>query len=50
MLIKSLRRVRQFVEKPDRATAEAKADFASGEYVWNSGIFMFHAQRRTSKH
>lgn len=30
--------VDRFVEKPDAATAEAW--FASGEYLWNSGIFM----------
>jgi mannose-1-phosphate guanylyltransferase/mannose-6-phosphate isomerase len=33
----------QFVEKPDRATAEAYV--ASGEYGWNSGMFLFSAQR-----
>lgn len=32
----------QFVEKPDRATAEAYLD--SGEYRWNSGMFMFTAR------
>ena len=31
-----------FVEKPDVETAEAYV--ASGEYVWNSGMFMFSAQ------
>ena len=31
-----------FVEKPDVETAEAY--LASGEYVWNSGMFMFSAQ------
>jgi mannose-1-phosphate guanylyltransferase/mannose-6-phosphate isomerase len=31
-----------FVEKPDSATAEKY--LASGEYVWNSGMFMFSAQ------
>ena len=31
-----------FVEKPDLETAEAY--IASGEYVWNSGMFMFSAQ------
>lgn len=36
-----LRRVRQFVEKPSHAVA--KAYLASGEYVWNSGIFMFQS-------
>ena len=29
----------QFVEKPDQQTAEAY--IASGDYVWNSGMFMF---------
>ena len=29
--------VRRFVEKPDRATAEAY--LASGEYYWNPGVF-----------
>lgn len=33
--------VAQFVEKPDRATAEHY--LASGEYFWNSGIFLFKA-------
>ncbi len=33
--------VAQFVEKPDRATAEAWV--ASGEYAWNSGMFVFRA-------
>jgi len=32
----------RFVEKPDRATAEAY--FASGEYFWNSGMFLFQAK------
>ena len=31
----------QFVEKPDQSTAEAY--IASGDYVWNSGMFMFIA-------
>jgi mannose-1-phosphate guanylyltransferase/mannose-6-phosphate isomerase len=31
--------VASFVEKPDRARAEAYV--ASGEYTWNSGIFLF---------
>jgi len=31
----------QFVEKPDHPTAEAY--IASGDYVWNSGMFMFTA-------
>ena len=35
------RRIDAFVEKPDRATA---AEYlASGEYVWNSGMFCFRA-------
>ncbi len=33
--------IRRFVEKPDRATAEAY--LASGEYSWNGGIFAFRA-------
>lgn len=36
-------RVRQFVEKPDRATAESYV--AAGDYEWNSGMFMFEARR-----
>lgn len=35
--------VDSFVEKPDLATA--KKYFASGEYYWNSGMFMFKASR-----
>ncbi|MDE2619133.1 MAG: mannose-1-phosphate guanylyltransferase [Sphingomonadales bacterium] len=34
-------RVAQFVEKPDRARAEAF--LASGDYAWNGGIFAFRA-------
>jgi mannose-1-phosphate guanylyltransferase/mannose-6-phosphate isomerase len=35
------RRLKRFVEKPDAATA---ADYlASGEYLWNSGLFMLRA-------
>lgn len=34
--------VEQFVEKPDLATAEQY--LASGQYLWNSGMFMFKAQ------
>ncbi len=38
-----VRAVAQFVEKPDRATAE---DYlASGAYFWNSGMFLFRASR-----
>jgi mannose-1-phosphate guanylyltransferase/mannose-6-phosphate isomerase len=33
----------EFVEKPDAATAESY--LASGEYLWNSGMFMFRADR-----
>ena len=33
--------VERFVEKPDRTTAEAY--LASGEYYWNSGMFLFRA-------
>ncbi|HHQ48259.1 MAG TPA: mannose-1-phosphate guanylyltransferase/mannose-6-phosphate isomerase, partial [Acidobacteria bacterium] len=38
-----VRPVAEFVEKPDRATAEAC--LASGDYFWNSGMFMFRADR-----
>lgn len=34
-----VRRVRRFVEKPDAATAETYA--ASGNHLWNAGIFLF---------
>jgi mannose-1-phosphate guanylyltransferase/mannose-6-phosphate isomerase len=36
-------RVERFVEKPDLATASAYVE--SGEYDWNSGMFMFRARR-----
>jgi len=36
-------RVERFVEKPDEITAQAYVD--SGEYYWNSGMFMFRASR-----
>ncbi len=36
-------RVARFVEKPERATAEEF--IASGEYYWNSGMFLFAARR-----
>jgi len=36
-------RVEQFVEKPDRETADAYV--RSGEYLWNSGMFLFSARR-----
>lgn len=35
--------VAQFVEKPDAATAEGY--LASGDYYWNSGMFLFKASR-----
>ena len=35
------RRVVEFVEKPDRAAAESYV--GSGNYLWNSGIFLFRA-------
>lgn len=35
--------VESFVEKPDRETAESYA--ASGLYTWNSGMFLFRANR-----
>ncbi|MFT6919594.1 MAG: mannose-1-phosphate guanylyltransferase [Cognaticolwellia sp.] len=35
--------VNSFVEKPDLATAQTYLD--SGEYLWNSGMFMFKASR-----
>jgi len=34
--------VQQFVEKPDAATAKSYVE--SGEYYWNSGMFMFRAR------
>ncbi|WGL18221.1 mannose-1-phosphate guanylyltransferase/mannose-6-phosphate isomerase [Microbulbifer bruguierae] len=36
-------KVAEFVEKPDLATAEQY--LASGEYSWNSGMFLFRASR-----
>jgi len=36
-------RVARFVEKPDAATAQGFLD--EGGYYWNSGMFMFHAER-----
>ncbi|MFI2812955.1 MULTISPECIES: mannose-1-phosphate guanylyltransferase/mannose-6-phosphate isomerase [unclassified Microbulbifer] len=35
--------VEQFVEKPDRVTAEGYV--RSGDYFWNSGMFLFRARR-----
>ena len=37
-----VRRVRRFTEKPDQA--RAKAFLRSGNYVWNSGMFLWSAQ------
>ncbi|PWF40444.1 mannose-1-phosphate guanylyltransferase/mannose-6-phosphate isomerase [Massilia glaciei] len=39
--------VARFVEKPDRATAEGF--LAAGGYCWNSGMFMFRAERYLSE-
>ncbi|SKA27677.1 mannose-1-phosphate guanylyltransferase/mannose-6-phosphate isomerase [Novilysobacter spongiicola] len=36
-------RIERFVEKPDLATAETYV--ADGRYAWNSGMFLFRAQR-----
>ncbi len=38
-----VRAVERFVEKPDLATAQGYV--ASGEYFWNSGMFLFKASR-----
>ena len=38
-----VRAVERFVEKPDLTTAESYV--ASGEYFWNSGMFLFKASR-----
>lgn len=38
-----VRAVKQFVEKPDAATAEGYV--SSGDYFWNSGMFLFRASR-----
>lgn len=35
--------VARFVEKPDKATAQTYLD--SGDYLWNSGMFLFKASR-----
>lgn len=35
-------RINSFVEKPDASTAETY--IASGDYVWNSGLFLFSAK------
>jgi mannose-1-phosphate guanylyltransferase len=41
VLADGVHRVARFVEKPDRATAEAM--IATGDHVWNGGIFLFRA-------
>lgn len=38
----AVRKVARFVEKPDRVSAETMV--AAGDYVWNSGIFLFSAK------
>lgn len=41
--IGAVHRIDEFIEKPDPTRAQAFVD--SGEYYWNSGMFMFHARR-----
>ncbi|PKM05650.1 MAG: mannose-1-phosphate guanylyltransferase/mannose-6-phosphate isomerase, partial [Gammaproteobacteria bacterium HGW-Gammaproteobacteria-4] len=41
--VAGVRAVREFVEKPDRATAEAYLQH--GGYYWNSGMFLLRASR-----
>ena len=41
------RRVERFVEKPDLATAQSFV--AAGNYYWNSGMFLFRAERYLSE-
>ncbi|MCS3903572.1 mannose-1-phosphate guanylyltransferase/mannose-6-phosphate isomerase [Methylohalomonas lacus] len=43
LVISSLRQVEQFVEKPDQETAEYY--LTAGNYLWNSGMFLFRASR-----
>lgn len=38
---RDIRKVREFVEKPDRSTAER---FVADGYLWNGGIFVFRAR------
>ena len=40
-------KVSEFVEKPDESTAKAYVD--SGEYYWNSGMFVFKASKYLSE-
>ncbi len=42
VLADGVHRVERFVEKPDRATAQAYLD--DGGYSWNGGIFLFEAR------
>ncbi|BAN46909.1 mannose-1-phosphate guanylyltransferase/mannose-6-phosphate isomerase [Metapseudomonas resinovorans] len=42
-LPEGISRVAQFVEKPNEATAQQYV--ASGDYFWNSGMFLFRASR-----
>lgn len=44
---KTVSTVLQFVEKPDRQTAERYLQ--SGDYLWNSGIFLFSARQYLSE-
>lgn len=39
----NVRQVSTFTEKPDQATADAYLE--SGDYLWNSGMFLFRADR-----
>jgi mannose-1-phosphate guanylyltransferase/mannose-6-phosphate isomerase len=41
--IGAVHRIAQFVEKPNLERAQGFVD--SGEYYWNSGMFMFHARK-----
>jgi mannose-1-phosphate guanylyltransferase / mannose-6-phosphate isomerase len=41
--IGAVHRIDEFIEKPNLERAQAFV--ASGEYYWNSGMFMFHARR-----
>ncbi len=40
-MVEGIYEVEQFVEKPDRSTAKKYVE--SGEYFWNSGMFLFKA-------
>lgn len=44
-VLAGVREVRSFVEKPDQSTAQTYV--ASGEYLWNSGLFMVRASAWT---